>query len=151
MVAFRSKQRRAMPIPAGANQSRHPGEHGKLGLEAWLPATGGRLRAGKRGLLPCETRETGCERNGGSQQSTELQPPLTDQCREGKATGLAQRGGQLWKDVMLVVICFCGALGLVEEDMRPWRFLNLVNLGKWCLGCRYWVMEIHDPVLVMGN
>lgn len=38
MVAFRSKQRRAMPIPAGANQSRHSGENGKLGLEARLPA-----------------------------------------------------------------------------------------------------------------
>lgn len=37
MVAFRSKQRRAMPIPAGANQSRHSGENGKLGLEARLP------------------------------------------------------------------------------------------------------------------
>lgn len=38
MVAFRSKQRRAMPIPAGANQSHHSGENGKLGLEARLPA-----------------------------------------------------------------------------------------------------------------
>lgn len=38
MVAFRSKQWRAMPIPAGANQSRHSGENGKLGLEARLPA-----------------------------------------------------------------------------------------------------------------
>lgn len=71
--------------------------------------------------------------------------------RKGKATGLALRGGQLWEDAMLVVTCFCGALGLVEEDMRPWRGLNLVNLGKWHLGCRYWVMETHDPVLVMGN
>lgn len=38
MVAFRSKQRRAMPIPTGANQSRHSGENSKLGLEVRLPA-----------------------------------------------------------------------------------------------------------------
>lgn len=38
MVAFRSKQQRAMPIPAGANQSHHSGENSKLGLEVRLPA-----------------------------------------------------------------------------------------------------------------
>lgn len=136
MVAFRSKQRRAMPIPAGANQSHHPGEHGKLSLEAWLPATRGRLRAGKRGLLPCETRETGCGRHEGSQQSTELQPPLMDQCREGKAMRLLRGRGQLWEDAMLVVTCFCGALRLMEEDMRLRRCLSLVNSRKCYLGCR---------------
>lgn len=92
MVASRSKQRRAMPIPAGANQSRHPGENGKLGLEARLPAS--QRKAPRRRTWAAAMRNqgngmqnqgNGMQNHAGSQQSAAplafvRSPPLSGCC-----------------------------------------------------------------------
>lgn len=123
MVAARSKQRRAMPIPAGANQSRHPGENGKLGLEARLPAS--QRKAPHRRTWAAAMRNqgngmqnqgNGMQNHAGSQQSAAppafvRSPALSGCCpalaRGGEGKGVCWGGESTFGEMGWVLLPSC--------------------------------------------
>ncbi|EOB07686.1 hypothetical protein Anapl_10376 [Anas platyrhynchos] len=89
-----------MPIPAGANQSRHPGENGKLGLEARLPAS--QRKAPRRRTWAAAMRNqgngmqnqgNGMQNHAGSQQSAAPPAFVRSPALSGCCPALA-RGGE---------------------------------------------------------
>lgn len=76
MVAFQSKPRRAVPILAAANQSRHSGGKQQAGYgRAAASNCGGRLHVGEHGKARCRLQPTALPGAGAGGGRGRQQPP----------------------------------------------------------------------------